>query len=178
VHVDGSDLPKFVTVQEVDGIRDLAGRTGLMTNLNSVLSGVAVSGAHALGMVDRKRHGLFLVDVLARAERIDEMLAMQMLGRSDQDGVYRFVVEQAAMVEIGGGVGSDLFGGFKTAGIDVGEGDQVDVVALGGLASDLRAAVADADDAEADTLVSSEDTAGRGQRGREAGGHSTDKLAA
>ena len=76
-----------------------------MADLHGVLAAVVlVSRAHALGVVHRERHRLFLVDVLAGAERGDEMLAVQMLRRGDQDRVDVLVVEQVAVIEIGLGV--------------------------------------------------------------------------
>jgi len=48
-----------------------------------------ISRTHPLGVIHVERHGFFLVDLLARLERCDEMLGVQMLGRGDEDGVNR-----------------------------------------------------------------------------------------
>ena len=61
-----------------------------------------VRGAHAFGVIEREGQRLFLIDVLARFERIDKMFAMEVLRGSDDDRVDGLVVEQPAMVAIGG----------------------------------------------------------------------------
>ena len=93
--------------------------------------------AHALGVIHREGHRLFLVDVLAGGERGDEVLAMQVLRRGDQDGVDGLVVEQVAVVEIRLGVGRDLLHIFQPAGVDVGGADAFHIRAGQRLAQDL-----------------------------------------
>ncbi len=137
-----------------------------------------VCGAHALGVIDRERHGLFLVDVFAGLDGVDEVLAMEVLRGGDEDGVDALVVEQAAVIEIGGGAGDELLGVFEAAGVDVGEGDEIDIGAAQRPAGDLRAAVANADDARANAVVRAENAFGIGERGGEAGCHGPEKLAA
>jgi hypothetical protein len=98
-----------------------------MADLHGALAGPLVSGAHALGVVHAERHGLFLVDVLARVERRYEMLAMQMLRRGDEDRVDALVVQKVAVVEIGLGRGRRLERGFETLCVDIGEGNELGV---------------------------------------------------
>ena len=75
-----------------------------MPDLHRAFAGFLVRRAHALGVVDGERHGLFLIHVLAGVERGDEVLAVQVLRSGDQDGVDDLVVEQMAVIEIGLGV--------------------------------------------------------------------------
>ena len=70
-------------------------------------------GAHALGVVHGERHGLFLVDVLASLERRHEMLAVEVLGRGDDDGVNALVIQQVAVVQVGLGGGRQLLGSSR-----------------------------------------------------------------
>ena len=53
---------------------------------------------HAPGVAGVEGHGLFLVHVLARPDRGDEVDRVQVLGRRDQDRVDRLVVEQRPVV--------------------------------------------------------------------------------
>ena len=176
VRVNGGDLADIAGGEKVGGVGHLTGRTGLMADLHGALAGFLVGGAHALGVVDGERHGLFLIDVLAGIERGGEMLAMEMLRRGDQDGVDGFVVEQIAVVEIGLGVGRNQFGVFETLGIDIGEGDELGVGAGDGGFNVLHAAVAGADDAEADAVVGSQDVGNR-ERAGQAGSDFADEIA-
>ena len=59
-----------------------------------------MGGAHALGVVDGEGHGAFLIDVFAGGEGVDEMLAVQVLGRGDENGVDGLVVQQPAVIEM------------------------------------------------------------------------------
>ena len=47
-----------------------------MPDLHSSVSNPLVGGTHALGVIDGEGHRLFLVNVLARFKRIDEVLTM------------------------------------------------------------------------------------------------------
>ena len=124
---------------------------------DALFAGVLVRGAHALGVVHGERHGLFLVDVLAGIERGGEALGVQVLRRGDQDGVDILVLQQAAIVEVGLGVGRDAFHVFQAAGVDVGRADAFGVGAGDRLAENLGAAGAGSDDADADALVGAKD---------------------
>ena len=79
-----------------------------------------------------------------------------MLRRGDQDGVDALVVEQIAVIQVGLRVGRNLLGVFQPLGVDIGEGDKLGVGTGHGFAHILHAAVAGADDAEADAVVGSQ----------------------
>ncbi len=79
-----------------------------MADLDHAAGGATVSGPHALGMLHREGHGLLDVDVLARLERGHEVLAVQVLGRGDDDRVHAGLLEQVAVVEIGPGRGASF----------------------------------------------------------------------
>ncbi len=98
-----------------------------MAHLHGELGRFAIRGAHALGVLHRERHGLFLVDVLAGFDGMDEVLAVQMLRRGDYYRVDGFVVEQATVVEIGGRVWNQGLGVFQALGVDIGKCDEVDI---------------------------------------------------
>ena len=65
------------------------------------------------------------------------MLAVQVLRGGDQDGIDVLIVQQAAIVQVGLGVGRDLLDVFQAAGVDVGGADAFDVGAGERLAKDL-----------------------------------------
>src|SRR5580658_6965938 len=115
-----------------------------MANLHGELGSLTVGGAHAFGMIYGEGHGLFLVDVLAGFNGVDEVLAMQMLGSGDDDGVDGFVIQKAAMVEICCGAWYQRFGVFQAFGVDIGEGDEIEIGAGQGPMDQLSAAGADA----------------------------------
>ena len=85
VGVDGGDLAHR---RPPESAASASGRNcRLVPDLHRRLPRPLVRRAHALGVVDGERHGLFLVDVLAGFQRSDEMLGVQVLRRGDQDGV-------------------------------------------------------------------------------------------
>src|ERR1035437_6613870 len=128
VAVDGGDLAHKFGRIEFDGVGNGAGGGPLVADLDDMLAGVPLeSGAHAFGMVYRERHGFFLVDVLAGGDGGGEVLRVEMLRGGDEDRVDILVVEQAAIVEVGLGVGRELLDVFQTACIDVGGAYALDV---------------------------------------------------
>src|ERR1019366_7614069 len=149
-----------------------------MADLDRMLAGVVMeSGAHAFGVVDGERHRLFLIDMLATRDGGGEVFGVEVLRGGDEDGIDVAVVQQAAVVEVGLGVGRDLPDIFEAAGIDVGGGDAFHVLAVERLLEDFGAAGAGTDDAEADTLAGAERIAGR-QRAGQAGGDVADEITA
>ena len=149
-----------------------------MADLYDVGAGVLlVGGAHALGMIHRERHGLFLIDVLAGGEGVGEVLAVQVLRGGDEDGVQVLVVEQAMVVQVGPGAGRDRLHGLERLGVHVGGAHTFHVGQGDSLLEDLAAAIANADDADADALVGAQDI-GRGQRASQTGGDVTDEITA
>ena len=119
-----------------------------MADLHDALAGLVVRGAHALGMVHRERHRLFLIHMLAGIERGHEMLAMQMLRRGDQHRVDRFVIQQPPIVVIRRGRREPaFFASSRRRRVNVGESREIDAGQGNGFPHQLRAAIAGADDA-------------------------------
>ena len=74
VHADGCDFAHMAGCKKVDRVAQLAGRAGLMTDLDNRFRRLAVSRAHAPGILQREGQRLFLIHVLARLERVNEVL--------------------------------------------------------------------------------------------------------
>jgi hypothetical protein len=106
-----------------------------------------------LGVIHRERHGLFLIDVLPGLDGVDEMLAVQVLRRGDDNGVDRLVVQQTAVIQICGRGRHQPLGVVEPLGVNIGESNEVDVRAVQRPVNQLSAAVAHTDDAHADTVV-------------------------
>ncbi len=81
-----------------------------------------------------------------------------MLRRGDDHRVDGGIFEETAGIRISSGVWCEVQSFFEPAGIDVGEGYEFSVWAGGGFTGELSAAVADADDADADAVTGAEDT--------------------
>src|ERR1019366_9319597 len=176
--VDGGDLAHQLGPIEADGVDHGAGGGPLMADLDGTLAGIVLeSGAHAFGVVDGERHGLFLIDMLATRDSGGEVLGVEVLRGGDEDGVDVAVVQQAAAVEVGLGVGRDLPDILQAAGIDVGGAHAFHVLAGEGLLKDLGAAGAGTDDAEADPLAGAEGVARR-QRAGQTSGDVAEEIAA
>ena len=105
------------------------------------------------------------------------MLAVQVLRGGDEDGVDGLVVQQVAVVEVGLDVGDDALHRLQALGVDVGRAHELGIGAGHRLAQDLEAAVAGADDAQADAVVGAEDVR-RSQRSGQTGGEPSDESAA
>src|SRR5688500_11857165 len=90
-----------------------------MADLYHALTSLLVSRPHALGVVYRESHRLFLVDMLAGIQRGDEMLAMEMLGSRDQYSVNRFIIEEPPVVIIRRRRRRELLCVFKPATVNV-----------------------------------------------------------
>jgi hypothetical protein len=178
VHVDGGDLAHVAGREETLRIGHLAGGNALVTDLDGELGRFQIGGAHAFGMVHREGHGLFLVDVLAGFDGMHEVFAMQVLRSGDDNGVDSFIVEQAAMVEIGGGVGDQAFGVFQAFGVDIGEGYEIEIGARESPVDQFDAARAGPDYPDANAVVCAEHTFGGSEGGGEAGRHGSDEFAA
>ncbi len=164
-------------MEEAGGVRNVAARCELVADLDGAGTGTLESSAHLLGVVDCEGHGLLDVDVLAGVERGDEVLGMQVLGSGDDNGVDRGIFQEAAIVEMGAGGGSDGARFVQAAGVDVGHAGALGVGAGKGVAQELRAARASADDGEAYAVIGAEDI-GRGESAGESGGHVADEITA
>ena len=107
----------------------------------------------------------------------DEALGVQMLRRGDQDGIDATDRRAAAgNRHTSSRAGREFRGVGEAAGVDIGEGGEFGVRAGNGFARELRAAVAHADDADAEAVVRAENTASRETAG-EARGHVADEVA-
>ncbi len=112
--------------------------------------------------------------MFARVERGDEVLRVQVLWRGDEHRIHVLVFQQSPVVGVGLDAGSDLLDLLQAARVDVGGADAFDVFERQRLAQNLLAAVARADDADAETLVGAH-RIGRRQSAGQAGGYFADK---
>ncbi len=108
-----------------------ASRPGQLADLLNALSAVHLHAdlnhssrsrqhfPHAAGVAGIERHGLFLVHVLARLDRGDEVDRVQVLRRRDQDRVDRLVVEERPVVLERRDAGDDRPHFLEPAGVDV-----------------------------------------------------------
>ena len=83
-------------------------------------------------LLDRVRHRLFAVDMLARFERIAGDLGVPVVGRGDQHGVDIVTLEDFAIVAVTFRL-RDRLGPRDSPPINVADGDDLDVVGLGPL---------------------------------------------
>jgi hypothetical protein len=90
------------------------------------------------------------------------METMQVLGRGNQDGIDRGVVEHLPVVHEGFNGGNFRFGALKLLGIDVGYANELGIRTGRRLARNGAAAVAVADDAEANAVIRAKYVAGDG----------------
>jgi len=74
-----------------------------------------------------ERHRFFQVHVLARVDRVHEVLRVQMLRRGDDDGIDGLVVQQTPVIEKSGGAGHKLLRVVQALGVDVGEPSQLHI---------------------------------------------------
>ena len=105
----------------------------------------------------------------------DEAFGVQMLRGGDEDGVERRIVEQSAGNRRTSSRRARASGVVEAAGVDIGERREFDVGTGDGFARELRAAVANADDADAEAVVRAENAAGRETAGQ-ARGHVADEV--
>src|SRR5215831_19481642 len=103
---------------------------------------------------------------------------MEMLGRRHDYCVYGFVFEKTAVIEISGSAGDQAFGAFELFSVDVAKGDGFSSGAGFDVVEKLGGAVAEADDAEADSIVCAEDLAGHRSKSAESGRHFTEEIPA
>ena len=109
-------------------------------------------------MVRRQR--LLAVDVLLGLAGGHEVQGVPVVGRGDDDGVEVLAVEQLAEVGVGIGLAAGLLAGGEQVGlVDVADGGDLAIVVRQEGVEQLVAAIADADEAEADALVGAEDRA-------------------
>ena len=161
VHVNSSHFAELVAGQELRRVLDMTGGAVLMSDLDGSARRILICGPHPFGVVHRKRHRLFLIDVFPGVERGDKVFTMQVLRRSDQNGVNRFVFEQVLVIEIGLSTRNDLLRVFEAAGIDVRESHELRIRSGNRVADDFHAARTGADDSQANAIVRAENAGGR-----------------
>ena len=175
--LDDRDLAHPFGLQELRGVGQVAARNRLVADLHRAAWRALHGGTHALGLLHRKGHGFFQVDVLAGIERLDEGFAMQMLWRGDDDRIDGAIVQQLAVIQVQPGTWSEPGRVFQAAGVNVGDGDTLGVLAGQRLSQQFGPARAHPDDAETHAFAGCQHVAA-GQRAREASGHSSDEIAA
>src|SRR4051794_5490006 len=157
VHVHRGDLAHAISAEELHSIRNVAGGARLVTDLHDpVRAGFPERHTHALCVVDRKRHRLFLITMLTGIHHGGEGLAVEMLGRGYEDRIDVLIFKEVPVVQVSFGVRREFFRVLETACIDIREGNEVGVWTRYGFASDLRSAVTNSDDAEPNAVVGSE----------------------
>src|ERR1017187_5422696 len=155
----------------------MTARNRLVADLHRAARRPLHGGSHALGLLHREGHGLFLVDVLAGIERRHERFAMQMLGRGDYHRVDRAIVQQLAVVQVQLGARSEPGRIFQATRINVGDRDALGVRAGQRLSQQFGPTRAHPDDAETHAFPGGQHVAA-GQRAREASGHFPDEIPA
>ena len=147
------------TREELANVRHVPGGTSLVADLDHVTAMVAfVHGAHLLGLRNAQRHGFFEIDVLARRDRIAELLRVKMLGSRDDHRIHGGIVQQTAVIGMDRGAGRYARGRFQPPGIDIGKSRDLSIGACPDMIDQLHPAIARADDADADAFICSQDT--------------------
>ncbi len=118
-----------------------------------------ISPAHAAGMLGIERHGLFLIDVLARLNGGNKAQGVLMLGSYNNDGVDAFVVQQSAEVLIGFDSGNDGLHFFQMTGVHIGHRHRLDVGTLDGRFEIELAARASSNQADSNAVIGSQHAA-------------------
>jgi hypothetical protein len=112
-------------------------------------------------VIGAERHGLFLIDVLARLNRRHEVQRVLMLRRGDQDRVDVLIVEQLPKVLVGLDRRNERLHLIQPAGVNVRGGDSLGIGASHGGLEDLLPAAAVSDDAEPHPIVGAQHATGR-----------------
>src|SRR5262249_49930124 len=116
---------------------------------------------HGAALGDAQRQRLLDADVLAGLAGVGGHQGVAGVGSADDDGVEVATVEELAVVAELLRVGTNLLGGEVDVGlIDVAHGDDVGILVLQKGVEDLVAAVAQADESQADALARSPNAAG------------------
>ena len=133
-----------------------------MSDLHHGFRRLPVRRAHALGIIQRKGQRLLLIHMFAGCERINKMLAMQMLRRGDDHGVNGLIVQKPAMVAVDGAQKARGRGVVQALGVNIGKGGDLDIGAGDGLMQQFAAALPGADQADAHAVVGAQHAPGRG----------------
>ena len=167
-------LPILPGLHGLDGLLEVLRRPLLGADRHDLVV-LPRGGDHRLALGDVVADGLLAVDVLAGHHGVDRRQGVPVVGRGDDDGVDVLAVEQLAIVLDGLGVDAPgllhLRGGLGgVAVVDVGRGDELDLLVREEGLHHVVAAVARADQGEPDLLVGPQDRAARRQHGGRAGG--------
>ncbi len=134
---------------------------------------------HRAPFGDAQRDRLLDIDILARLAGVDGLQGVPVVGCGDDDGVHVLEFEQLAVVLEPLGAGADLLRREVEVGlVDVADGDDLGVGLLEEAVEHLVAAVAQADEAEADAVIGAEDAEGREGRGGADGGEGAGEFPA
>jgi hypothetical protein len=152
-----------------------AQRTRLVSHLDYPISRPLIRRAHRFGLIDRERHGLFLIHVFPRAHGGDEALGVQMLRGGDHHRIERRIVEHLPVIHVCLCGRRELHGIRKAAVVNVGERGEFDARARDGFTGELRAAVANADDADTQPVARAQNLSS-GETAGETRGHVADKV--
>jgi hypothetical protein len=161
-------LADAAAADELTGLAHEVGRAAVDADLRDAV--VPPRGVHHAPPLDHaQRQRLFDVDVLARLAGVDGLQGVPVVGGADDHGVHVLALQQPAVVAELPRVGADLAGGEVEVGlVEVADGDHLGVALGEEGVEDLVAAVAQADEAQADAVIRPEDLARR-QGGPEGG---------
>ena len=121
----------------------------------------------------------FEIHVLAGGDRIAELLRVKMLRRRDDHGVDGRIVQQTPVIAMDRRAGRNRRGRLQALGIDVGKSRDFGVGAGPDMIDQLHAAIARADDADADAVVRAQHACrAGGQRPGQAVGDLADEIPA
>ena len=151
------DVAEFPALEISHGFLEHFGAAALDADLDDAL-GFGGDLDHAATFGNGEGEGLFDVDVLAGATGVDHHEGVPMVRGGDGDGINVFVFEELAVVFIAGGGGAGFFGGeIEITVIQVADGDGLGVAEFEEAVVDLVAAIAETDEAHAETIIGTED---------------------
>ena len=102
---------------------------------------------------------LFDVEILAGVERVDGDGGVPMIRNAHERGIDIFLLDEFAVVGVSAGAGGVFLGQADVRFVDVAEAHDIDDIRLDEVAHVVTAAVAAADQAEADAVVGAEHAA-------------------
>ena len=146
-------LAVLAGVDVLDRGADTGAGAALGAGLDDQLREVVRGGDELLAFEDVMREGLLDVEVLAGLEGPDALDGVQVVRRSDRDGVDFLIFEHLAHVGVTLGAGVFLQALGDDAGVDVAEGDDADALDALELLDVLVTTAAEADDGDAEVTV-------------------------
>jgi hypothetical protein len=154
--VDERHLPQFPRVDDVDRLRVRVDAGPLAADLHDAVL-LARRLDDGLALLPPVCHRLLDEHVLAGVHRIERHLLVPVIGDGDDDRLDVLVVEQPPVVAPGAEVGAeDLMGTREVRFVCIGDFHDAGVRDRAGAAEEDLAPDADADDADADTVVGPE----------------------